>query len=92
MTFASGGYCYNPTTINEGLSLFESETIISVLQRGAMDWFKIQEASENLLDFEKKPFDTEPPKYVSNFDYFSNLGDSKLFKRIAKEIQNIRRR
>ena len=42
ITLASGGQIYCPKTINEGLRLFEAETIISVDQRGKINWHKIR--------------------------------------------------
>ena len=66
ITFASGGKCYCPTTINFGLKFFEIETILSVQARGEIDWAKIEEESVNFEKFGEKEFDTEGIKMVQS--------------------------
>jgi hypothetical protein len=62
LTHASGGKCYKPIEMNQALSLFEVETILSVGLRGEI----IQASHENieLSAFANKPFDIDGMKAV----------------------------
>ena len=51
ITFACGGKCYLPKTIDWGLGLFEVSTIISVAKRPKIDWTLVKKKSMDIMKF-----------------------------------------
>lgn len=83
LTHASGGRCYSPEDINQGLSLFENETILSVEQRGKIDFQS--DVNVDLSEFESRPFDTEGFKLA-----IPKISQQKVAK-LENVVQNIQK-
>lgn len=61
LTHASGGRCYCPKQLAQGLALFEIETIISALRRDKSTRAETQTGlpEVDLKTLESRPFDTD---------------------------------